>query len=105
MKEVENAIAAAQVLSYRLPMLWAMAFSPTPARRAEAVKMIVEKQMVVAESMNAAGLSALASWMKLMSGQAVSPDTVGKTMINAAMRPGQRRIRANARRLKRRKRV
>jgi len=53
MKDIENAIAAAQVLSFRLPMLWAMACSPTPARRAEAMKMIVEKQMAVIEGMNA----------------------------------------------------
>jgi len=105
MNEVENALAAARVLSFRLPMLWAMAFSPTPARRAEAVKMIVEKQMAIVEGMNAASLSAFATWMKLAGGQSVSAETLGREIAKAAMRPGQRRVKANARRLKPRKRI
>ena len=105
MKEIENAIAAAQVLSFRLPMLWAMALSPTPARRAEAMRMIVEKQMAVMEGMNAAALSALATWMKLAGGKDVSAQAASLEMTQAALQPGQRRVRANARRLKRRKRL
>ena len=105
MKEIENAIAAAQVLTFRLPMLWAMAFSPTPQRRAEAVKMIVEKQMAVAEGINAAALAALAQWMKLASGQSLAVETMSARIVEAAVRPGRRRVRANARRLGRRKRI
>lgn len=105
MKEIENAVAAAQVLSFRLPMLWAMALSPTPARRAEAMRMIVEKQMAVMEGMNAAALSALATWMKLAGGQAVSAQAASQDVMQAALRPGQRRVKANARRLKQRKRI
>lgn len=105
MKEIENAIAAAQVLSFRLPMLWAMAFSPTPERRAEAVRMIAEKQMAVAEGLNAAALSALATWMKLAAGARISGPAATARLVNAAARPGERRLRANARRLSRRKRI
>jgi type IV secretory pathway TrbD component len=105
MKEITNAIAAAQVLSFRLPMLWAMALSPTPARRAEAMKMIVEKQMAVMEGMNAAALSALATWMKAAGGQTMSAQAASQEVMQAALQPGQRRVRANARRLKRRKRL
>jgi hypothetical protein len=105
MKEIENAIAAAQVLSFRLPMLWAMVLSPTPARRAEAMKMIVEKQMAVMEGMNAGALSALATWMKLAGGQTVSGQRAVEDIMQAAAHPGQRRVRANARRLKRRRRI
>ena len=105
MKEIENALAAAQVLSFRLPMLWAMAFSPTPERRAEAVRMIAEKQMAVAEGLNAAALSALATWMKLATGSQVSASAAASRMVTAARRPGERRVRANARRLSRRKRI
>ncbi len=105
MKEIQNAIAAAQVLSFRLPMLWAMAFSPTPERRAEAVRMITEKQMAVAEGLNAAALSALGTWMKLASGQSVSAATAASRMGKAATRPAERRMRANARRLGRRRKV
>ncbi|WP_119390301.1 hypothetical protein [Taklimakanibacter lacteus] len=105
MKNIENAIAAAQVLSFRLPMLWAMTFSPTPARRAEAVRMIVEKQMAVAVGMNAAALSALTTWMRFAGGQRISAGTAGQEITKAAIRPVQRRVRANARRLKRRQRI
>jgi hypothetical protein len=105
MKEIENAMAAAQVLSFRLPMLWAMALSPTPARRAEAVKMIVEKQMAVAEGLNAAAFAAFTQWMKVVSGQSLSAQTIGTKVIDAAAKPGRRRMRANARRLARRKRI
>jgi hypothetical protein len=103
--ELENAIATAQVLSFRLPMLWAMTFSPTPARRAEAVRMIVEKQMALAEGMNAAALSALATWMKFAGGQRIPAEMAGQEITKAATRPVQRRVRANARRLKRRRRI
>ena len=105
MKEFTTAFAAAQVLAYRLPMLWAMTLSPTPARRAEAVKMIVEKQMAVAEGINAAALAALAQWMKVASGQSLPVETVSARIVEAAVRPGRRRVRANARRLGRRKRI
>ena len=105
MKDIENAIAAAQVLSFRLPMLWAMAFSPTPARRGEAVRMIVEKQMAVIEGLHAASLSALATWMRVANGKSISAEAAGEEIAKAAMRPVQRRVRANARRLKRRKRL
>jgi hypothetical protein len=105
MKEIENAMAAVQVLSFRLPMLWAMALSPTPARRAEAVKMIVEKQMAVAEGLNAAAFAAFTQWMKVVSGQSLSAQTIGTKVIDAAAKPGRRRMRANARRLARRKRI
>jgi hypothetical protein len=86
-------------------MLWAMALSPTPARRAEAVKMIVEKQMAVAEGLNAAAFAAFTQWMKVVSGQSLSAQTIGTKVIDAAAKPGRRRMRANARRLARRKRI
>lgn len=105
MREIENAIAAVQVLSFRLPMLWAMALSPTPGRRVEAIRMIAEKQMAVAEGLNAAALSALVTWMKLASGRSVSAQAATAQAIKAATRPGERRLRANARRLSRRKRI
>jgi hypothetical protein len=105
MKQIEDAIAAAQVLSFRLPMLWAMVFSPTPARQAEAIRMIVEKQMAVMEGMNAAALSALATWMKLAGGQSVSAESAAQGIFQSATRAGRRRVRANARRLGRRKRL
>ena len=105
MKDLATAIAAAQVLTFRLPMLWAMALSPTPARRAEAVKMIVEKQMAVAEGMNAATLAAFTQGMKMIAGQRLSAGAVSASIVAAAVKPSRRRVKANARRLRRRKRM
>jgi hypothetical protein len=105
MKDIHNAFAAAQVLAFRLPMLMAMAWSPTPARRAEVAKMIVEKQMAVAEGMNAAALESFSQWMKMLSGQHVSTEAAGRRIMNAASRPSHRRVRANARRLGKRRKM
>jgi hypothetical protein len=105
LKEITNAIEAARVLSFRLPMLWAMALSPTPARRAEALRMIVEKQMAAVESVNAATLAAVMAWLELAGGQSVSAQKATEGILRAARRPGERRLKANARRLRRRRRI
>jgi hypothetical protein len=67
--------------------------------------MIVEKQMAVAEGLNAAAFAAFTQWMKVVSGQSLSAQTIGTKVIDAAAKPGRRRMRANARRLARRKRI
>jgi hypothetical protein len=82
-----------------------MALSPTPARRAEALRMIVEKQMAVVEGMNAASLAAFTAWLELAGGKSVSAQKVGEKILRAAKRPAARRLKANARRLKRRRRI
>jgi hypothetical protein len=105
MNDLATAFAAAQVLAFRLPMLWAMTLSPTPARRAEAMKMIVEKQMAVAEGLNAASLAAFSELMKAASGQTPSAESAGARIMAAAARPARRRVKANAKRLARRKRI
>jgi hypothetical protein len=104
-KELATALAAAQVLAFRLPMLWAMTLSPTPARRAEAMKMIVEKQMAMAEGLNAAALAAFTEWLKVAAGQTPSAETMSARVVSAAVRPARRRIKANATRLGRSKRI
>ena len=86
-------------------MLWAMTLSPTPERRAEAVKMIVEKQMAVAEGLNGAALAAFTEWMKAAAGQRLSAETMSARIVAAAVKPGRRRVKANAKRLGRRKRI
>ena len=91
---VADAFATATVLAWRLPMLWAMAFNPTPRRRAEALKMITEKQIAVAEGMNAAALEGFSQWMKAVSGQSISAEAAGKRIMRAASRPSEKRVRA-----------
>ncbi len=105
MKDLATAFAAAQVLAFRLPMLWALTLSPTPKRRAEAVKMIVEKQMAVAEGLNAAALAAFTEWLKVVGGQGLSAEAMSARIMAEAVKPGRRRVKANARRLGRRKRI
>ena len=86
-------------------MLWAMTLSPTPERRAEAVKMIVEKQMAVAEGLNGAALAAFTEWMKAAAGHRLSAEATSARIVAAAVKPGRRRVKANAKRLGRRKRI
>lgn len=105
MRDFANAFAAAQVLVFRLPMLWAMAWSATPSRRAEALRMIAEKQAAVAEGFSAAALEAGAQWMKLISGRSIPADAATRRIMRAAARPASRRVRANAKRLAKRKRL
>ncbi|MGE3873907.1 MAG: hypothetical protein AB7F74_13205 [Parvibaculaceae bacterium] len=105
MKDLATALAAAQVLAFRVPMLWAMTLSPTPARRAEAVRMIVEKQMAAAEGLNAAALAAFTEWSKVLAGQKPSAEAMSGRIIAAAAKPSRRRVKANAKRLRRRKRI
>ncbi|MGE4249269.1 MAG: hypothetical protein AB7F09_07765 [Parvibaculaceae bacterium] len=82
-----------------------MALSPTPARRAEAVRMIVEKQMAVAEGLNAATLAAFGQWTKALAGHGVSAEAASASIVEAAARPARRRVKANAKRFGRRKRI
>ena len=86
-------------------MLWAMTLSPTPQRRAEAVKMIVEKRMAVAEGLNAATLAVFSEWMKAASGQSLSVEAASARVMAAATKPSRRRVKANAKRLGRHKRI
>jgi hypothetical protein len=104
-KDLATALAAAQVLAFRLPMLWVMTWNPTPARRAEALRMIVEKQMAVTEGLNAAAFAVFIQWMKFASGRNISVETASQRVLRAASRPAARRVRGNARRLAKRRRL
>jgi hypothetical protein len=105
MRDFANAFAAMQVLAFRLPMLWAMAWSATPARRGEAMRMIIEKQMAAAEGLNAAALEAFVQWIKLAGGQNISAESAARRVLTAATRPAAKRVKANARRLAKRRRL
>ena len=77
-------------------MLWAMAFNPTPRRRAEALKMITEKTAAAAEAMVGAQAELALSFIR--------PSRSGAAkLVDAALKPARRRVKANARRLKRRR--
>ena len=91
-----DAFAAARVLAWRLPMLWAMTFSPTPRRRAEAIRMVVEKSAAVAEA--AVGVQAALALSFLKPRSDIAADVMG-----AMAKPMRRRLNANARRVRRRR--
>jgi hypothetical protein len=96
---VQDAFAAAAVLAWRLPMLWAMTLDPTPRRRAEALRMITEKSAAAAEAMVGAQAELMLALLR-------SPGHKTAEKITSAMvKPARRRMKANAARLKRRKRL
>ena len=86
------------VLAFRLPML---ALDPTPARQREAERMVAEKAEAAFEGM----LAWQGYWMRA----AMTPWTIGADAAQEATRawaaPGRRTLRANARRLSRRKTI
>ena len=85
-----------QVLAFRLPML---AMSQTPARRREAERMVAEKAEAAFEG-------ALA-WQAYWARAAMAPWTLGTDAFEEAARayaaPGRKTLRANAKRLGRRR--
>ena len=99
-KHFADAMAMATVLSWRLPMLWAMGFDPTAKRRAEALRMVTEKNAALMEGLAAGMAEASLAGLKVMSGQNPMAG-----VAESAMRPALRRMRANARRLTRKGRI
>src|SRR4051812_41362174 len=92
---LSDAFATAAVLAWRLPMLGMMAFDPSPRRRAEAIRMVVEKCAALAEAM----VNVQAELTLTALGHS-RPGAIG--VANVALAPARRRLKANARRLKRR---
>ena len=95
--DFETAMATAAVLAWRLPMLWAMAWHPTPKRRAEALRMVTEKSAAAAEGIAAAWSQAALAGVRIMG------DNPMEKVAEAALKPARRRVRANARRLRRKR--
>ena len=59
--------------------------------------------MAVVEGVNAAALAAFSEWLKAFTGQGLSAERTSARIVAAAVKPGQRRVKANAKRLGRRK--
>ena len=91
-----DAFATATVLAYRLPMLWLMAWKPTTGRSAEAFRMITEKMVATATA--TVNVQALLVSSLLRTGSNPPPEK----LMDAALAPALKRVRANAKRLKRR---
>ena len=91
---VRDGMDAAAVLAFRLPML---AMTPTPARQREAQRMVAEKTEALIEGTLAWQTYWMTAWTR-------PPGTDHVTAAaDAFAAPGRKTLRANARRLSRRK--
>ena len=92
---VEMSLSAAEIIARRLPVIWWGMVNPTAASQAEITKMVVEKQMAFAEACVA--VQAEVFRMLLAPWTPASPDR----LMQAALAPSARRVKANVRRLRR----
>ena len=105
----KTAIATASVLAWRMPMLWAMTLDSTPKRRAEALRMVTEKQAALAQGIIgaqvAASQEAMTLWTKGLFGTLKPRDVTAAAgrIARAGHAPAIRSVKSNARRLKTRK--
>jgi hypothetical protein len=91
----EMGLSASEIIARRLPVIWMGLMNPTAASNAEMTKMVVEKQMAFAEACFAVQMELV----RMM----FSPWTPASTdrMMQAALAPAARRVKANVRRLRR----
>lgn len=90
---IRDAMDAAAVLAFRLPML---AMTPTPARRKETERMVAEKAEAIVEGTLAWQRYWMTAWTR-------PPGTDhASEAAEAFTAPGRRMLRANARRLSKR---
>jgi len=94
----EVTLAAAETIARRLPVLWWGLMWPSPAAHAEVRHMVIEKQLAAAEGL----VAVQAQWLKLMLTPWWHWPSAG--LAEAAAAPAARRVKANARRLRGRRR-
>ncbi|MFL5260827.1 MAG: hypothetical protein ACJ79E_09475 [Anaeromyxobacteraceae bacterium] len=99
------------MLAHRWAILWMMATHPTPARRREARRMVTEKAEAAVEGAMAMQRELLRQaysvWVRAW-GAGVTRRSLaraGARLVESGAAPARRRLRANARRLRRRKRI
>jgi hypothetical protein len=92
-------------------MLWMMAIHPTPARRREARRMVAEKVAAACEGALAMQLESLrrarSLCVRALTGGITdgSLARAGRGILRAGTAPASRRVKANSRRLARRKKL
>lgn len=92
---VEMGLSSAEIIARRMPVIWSGMLNPTARSQAEMTKMVVEKQMAFAEACVAVNLELLR--MMLAPWTPLSADR----LMQAAIAPAARRVKANVRRLRR----
>lgn len=93
------AVASFETIARRLPILWWAAMTGSPSAQAEARRMVVEKQMALADAM----VAVQAEWFKAVwrPWTAERQRDLFGNVVQAASAPVARRAKANARRLRR----
>ena len=101
-------LSATEVIARRMPLLWWAMASPSAARQDEVVRMVAEKNAALVEGLIAAqfqaGREALEFWTRAMTGRN-GHDAMAQSasrILSAAAGPAARRVKANARRLRKR---
>jgi hypothetical protein len=105
------AASAAETIARRAPTLWLGLLHPTPRRMAEATRMITEKQLAFCEGLwrfnQQVAIEMTLGWLRLMTGRpsAIDPYSSLERISAAASLPGRQRVKANVRRLRRKRSV
>lgn len=105
------AASAAETIARRAPILWLGLVQPTPRRMAEATRMITEKQLAFGEGLwrlnQQLAIEMTLGWLRLVTGQpsAIDPCSALERISAAASLPARQRVKANVRRLRRKRSV
>jgi hypothetical protein len=95
------AVATAETLAHRLPVFWKGVLSPSPAGNAAITEMIVEKQVAFTQGMMAMQAEmvkhAFRPWWMWTAKQS---QDAASDLAHAATAPASRKVKANARRLR-----
>jgi hypothetical protein len=92
---VEMGFSAAEIVARRMPVIWWGVWKPTASSQAEMTRMVIEKQMAFVE----ACVAVQGEILRMMLAP-VTPAS-GDRLMQAAIAPAARRVKANVRRLRR----
>ena len=92
---VEMGFSTAEIVVRRMPVIWWGMSRPTASSQAGMTRMVIEKQMAFAE----ACMAVQGEILRMMLAP-VTPASGGR-LIEAALAPAARRVKANVRRLRR----
>lgn len=100
-EQIATSVATFVTLSHRLPLIASESVTPTKAGQSEMQTMVTEKILAVHQGIFDASMAAMKASMSAVT-QGITPYGAMKAserIVDAAMRPAGRRVRANAKRL------
>jgi hypothetical protein len=92
---VEMGFSAAEIVARRMPVIWWGLWSPTASSQREMARMVIEKLMAFLEACAAVQGEILRMMLAPMT------PASGDRLIEAAIAPAAKRVKANVRRLRR----